>query len=453
VISASAVIFFAEVIGTERETGSLTLLRMTGTSPLTLVVGHSLSGIVIGCLLIAVQLPFTVLTITLGGVLWDQVLAGFLALLAHLILCAGIGLCVSVLSQRGGTAALYTLLVIMALWVGPLLVRRATTGLADNNRISKATRQSIDHATRLVDNRLVWTRLEEISTGATSIIDRQFYWSVGGGLLLLVIAAAALDRRPLEVSPYSPIVIQLWKSSGQRAWRWFPIAGKDYRQFMGGFKGGIVRMIVYPALPLGLLAAVQRYADPHMTNEALLEGVFWIAATFLVGEIWAIAARCVRNEVVEQTWSTLLLTPRWLTTVLGQKLVGAAIGILPGLLVCVAFGMSSLEVRRFWSELFFDIRPGRDDSQILLTLPVTCAAVCAASALLMVSLPPTVSIFIGILWTAVQFFVLAIAIESLRLHQIAPDLPRRVFAWGMALTCVLSAWICIARIRRLTERD
>ena len=80
VISASAVIFFAPVIGTERETGSLTLLRMTGTSPLTLVVGHSLSGIVIGCLLIAVQLPFTVLTITLGGVLWDQVLAGFLAL-------------------------------------------------------------------------------------------------------------------------------------------------------------------------------------------------------------------------------------------------------------------------------------------------------------------------------------------------------------------------------------
>ena len=112
-----------------------------------------------------------------------------------------------------------------------------------------------------------------------------------------------------------------------------------------------------------------------MTNEALLEAVFWIAATFLVGEISGDRCPVGPDEVVEQTWSTLLLTPRWLVTVLGQKLLGAAIGILPGLLVCVAFGMSSLEVRRFWSELFFDIRPGRDDSQILMTLPVTCAAV------------------------------------------------------------------------------
>ena len=453
VISAAAVIVFAPVIGSEREAGSLSLLRMTGTSPLTLVVGHSLGGIVIGCLLIAVQLPFTVLTITLGGVLWDQVLAGFLALLAHLILCAGIGIGLSVLCKRGGTAALYTFLVILGLWVGPLLVRRGAAGLFDTSRISQATRQWIDHVTTLVDNRLIWTRLDDISTGSTSLFDAQFYWSVGCGLFLLAIAAAALDRRPLEVSPYSPIVIRLWKSSGQRAWKWFPIAGKDYRQFMGGFKGAIVRVVVYSGLPVGLLLGVQRMNGTSMTNENLREGAFWIAFVFLVVEIWAIAARWVRNEVVEQTWSTLTLTPRWLGTVLAQKLQGAALGILPAIIVCVAFGMSSLEIRRYWTELFSDTRPGADGSRVLLMLPAIGAAICGASSLLLLSLPPTVSIFIGIVWAAVQFFVIGITVDTLRLYQIHQQLPLLIFAGVSVLTCGLSAIICLVRIRQLTARD
>lgn len=453
VITASTVIIFAPVIGAEREAGTLSLLRMTGTSPLTLVVGHSLSGILIGCLLIAVQLPFTVLTITLGGVLWNQVLAGFLALLAHLILCGGIGICLSVLCKRGGTAALYTFLVVLALWVGPLLVRRGTAGLFDSQRMSQATRQSIDQATALVDNRLIWGRLDEISSGSTSLVESQFYWSIGAGLFLMALAAAALDWRPLEVSPYSPIVVRLWRSRGQRAWKWFPIAGKDYRQFMGGFKGAIVRCVVYSVVPVALLLAMQRYGDTRMTNENLLEGAFWIAFVFLVVEIWAIAARWVRNEVVEQTWSTLTLTPRWLGTVIAQKLQGAALGILPAIAVCVAFGMSSMEVRRYWAELFSDNWRGSDGSRVLMMLPVISSAVCAASSLLMLSLPATVSMFIGIIWAAVQFFVIGITVDTLRLYQIHQKLPVLIFAGVSVLTCGISMIICLIRIRQLTARD
>ena len=449
-ISAAAVVFFAPVIGSEREAGSLSLLRMTGTSPLTLVVGHSLGGIVIGCLLVAVQMPFTVLTITLGGVLWHQVMAGFLALLAHLILCAGVGLFLSVLCKRGGTAALYTLLVILGLWVGPMLVRRGTAGLADQQRISTAVQREIDGVTRTIDDRLVWQRLEEISSGSTDVVAPQFSWGIGGGLFLLIAAAAMLDWRPLEVSAYSPIVIQLWRSSGQRAWRWLPIAGKDYRQFMGGFKGAIVRCIVYPALPVALLAAMKRYGEPRMTNQDILEGTFWIAGLFVIIEVWAIAARWIRNEVVEQTWSTLVLTPHRTVSILAQKAAAAVIGILPGIAVCVAVGMFSPEVQKFWRELG-DGLPRNDGVRLLLIQTVTCTAVCGAGSLLMPSVPPTVCMFVAFLATLVQFVILGVTIDSLRLHS-----GHRAFwlcAYATIVICGAAAIVCERRIRKLTERD
>ena len=86
-ISVGSVTIFASIIAAEREEGTLPLLRLTGTEPLALLLGQGFSGVVIGCLLLVVQFPLIILTITLGGVVWDQVLATFLALVSHLVLC------------------------------------------------------------------------------------------------------------------------------------------------------------------------------------------------------------------------------------------------------------------------------------------------------------------------------------------------------------------------------
>ncbi len=145
-ISAASIMVFASVIAAERENGTLGLLRMTGTSPLSLLLGQGVSGLVIGLFILAVQLPLIVLTITLGGVLWNQVLAAFLALGAHLVLCAGIGLLASTLAKRSGTAAFYTLLTQFGLWLGPLGLRWLASRMNAAGRIPRRRKMQLPRA-------------------------------------------------------------------------------------------------------------------------------------------------------------------------------------------------------------------------------------------------------------------------------------------------------------------
>ena len=107
-----------------------------------------------------------------------------------LILCAGVGLCVSVLSQRGDGR------VVHAAGDHGVVGRAAARAAHDDRAGGQQPDLEGDPAVNRSRDKSGGQSpgveaLEEISTGSTSIIDAQFYWSVGGGLLLLAIAAAA----------------------------------------------------------------------------------------------------------------------------------------------------------------------------------------------------------------------------------------------------------------------
>ena len=80
--------FFATAITEEKEEGTLGLLKMAGISRVSILLGKSTSRLITAILLFLVQLPFTLLAITLGGVTLGQIFAAYWALLAYMLLVA-----------------------------------------------------------------------------------------------------------------------------------------------------------------------------------------------------------------------------------------------------------------------------------------------------------------------------------------------------------------------------
>jgi hypothetical protein len=453
-ISVGSVTLFASIIAAEREEGTLPLIRLTGISPLALLLGQGFSGVVIGCFLLIVQIPFVILTITLGGVTWDQVLATFLALAAHLVLCAGLGLFWSVVCLRAGVASFYTLLSVVGLWLGTWFFRKSVNGLVTRGWITLSTETLLDSASVWFDERLVWSQLTSIASsfGVQPVVSPQFWWSLGAGTVLLVAGALLLDRRPLETPAYSPIVIRLWRSSGNRAWPQLAIAGKDFRQFMGGMKGFSARFLLYPLVPIGIIWAVASFSTNNIDADDTATTVFWFSAIVLTIEAAAVTARVFRNELVELTWSSLMVLPRWRVGVAVEKLSGCCLGLLPGLCVCVVAGFCSPEVRQFF------IGPSRssDDygfAMLVMMQPVLWVSVTSLASMLLVAPPPTVTIFCGFLGIIFQYFFMLLCAFLL----FGDNLEFKEF---VVLYLIVTAFFCLAcqliallRLRRLTEKS
>ena len=110
--------YFASIITEEKEQMTLGLLKMTGLRPVSILLGKSTSQMLGAIALLLVQVPFTVLSITLGGVSLPQVMAGYLALLAHLIFVTNLALLCSVVCRRGKRAATLTAVFLLAFYCG-----------------------------------------------------------------------------------------------------------------------------------------------------------------------------------------------------------------------------------------------------------------------------------------------------------------------------------------------
>ena len=96
---------FSSVITEEKEQRTLGLLRLAGFRAIWILVGKSLGQLVSAMLLLALQIPFGILCIALGGVSVSQVMAAFSMLSAYMLFLAGLGLLCSTVTPRSGAAA------------------------------------------------------------------------------------------------------------------------------------------------------------------------------------------------------------------------------------------------------------------------------------------------------------------------------------------------------------
>jgi hypothetical protein len=123
VISLAGLSYFASAVAEEKDEMTLGLLRMTNLSPLSILLGKSTSRLTGALLLLAAQVPFTLLAVALGGLTAPQVVAGYACLGAYLFLLANLSLVFSVVASRTSSATFFAGCAVVVFWAGPAVIK------------------------------------------------------------------------------------------------------------------------------------------------------------------------------------------------------------------------------------------------------------------------------------------------------------------------------------------
>ena len=337
------IIFFSTAITEEKEEDTLGLMLMAGISPLGILLGKSGGRLVQALLLVAVQYPFTLLAITMGGITQAQIQATYVALFAYLIMLSGVGLLFSTLAPRNRSASTYLLLVVLAYVIGPLASR---VYLANN---ATSTDSLVLRILEWVSQSSVFLEMGTVLTTGLgeTVFTPQVITSLALGGLGFLLSWALFDFALQDPSPEASTRGLVTRSAGSRRWRspgrpWInPIAWKDFHFVTGGKPAILIRLLFYALLYLISLAITDQAFTGRMSGIRMQEvtGMYLTLSMFAVSiDAALLVSRALHEEIRSQTLATLLLLPTTSGRILYAKLGGSLLGWLPSA-VCFFGGM------------------------------------------------------------------------------------------------------------------
>ena len=317
-LSATAIFGFSQTITEEKEEETLGLMRLADISPLAIILGKTMGILCDAALLIAIQFPFTIVAITLGGVSWAQVYAAYLALAAYLWLLAMVGITVSVFQPNGGKASQWTAIIVAVyslpyffLWAFGTLW--GWKGLQALWPISLPMRMLEITESGFQDS--PWC----LAVGFSAVV----------GLLCLILSWLAFDRFALaEARDDRPLGLKLTPRRSRRPWS-KPIIWREYVFATGGAPWTIMRIVVQFAIFFAVCTTFQTFNRPGgiigftLAWSAIFSGLFGI-----LDGTW-FASRLFQDEVRNRTWSALVQTPHSLPQLALDKCCGWALGLAP----------------------------------------------------------------------------------------------------------------------------
>jgi len=397
-ITVAGATFFAMAISEEREEQTLPLLKMADIGPLPLLLGKWLPRMVTALLLLSIQIPFTLLAITMGGVSWSHIVATNWMLLGYLILVGNLGLLISVWNHHtGGAFAATAILLALFLLGGPILGGimlaprlRGVVWLLEPVQSFLSSLNPFLRVGRVFSNYGEGTFSLPFQVWMSLVLGGVFFvaaWlsfdyatslepSGKSFVMQLRDGWSALWNRPprsprlsaarrLEAAGGRPVSSQSSsrpRTPGRRRVWSTPIIYKDFHQVAGGPIVILTRVVGYGLVCVGSWLAIMAAGAPFQNDisraiSALgMITAFW-SLWFLGIEATIIAARLYRSEIKDRTWATLSLLPRSVPQIAYAKLAGAAIGLIPALLFLVGGGVLALPEfdREFGNIRFTDV--------------------------------------------------------------------------------------------------
>jgi ABC-type transport system involved in multi-copper enzyme maturation permease subunit len=334
--------FFATAITEEKEEQTLGLLTLANIRPLALIVGKFLPRLLNALLILTVVLPFALLAITLGGVMWNQVWAAYWSLFAHVVFMGSIGLFFSVLCRTSSGAITWSILAMLLYFVGLPIAAGLLGKLAPYTAGSAAANRLIEGVETLASASAFLHMSEILQTGFDGgAFGVQVIANLGMSALLLFVSWALFGpfNRAAEGSaqalPMFDRALRL-KRGSRRPWR-HPIVWKDFHYTAGGWAWLLLRGLGY--IGIGILAAI-------VSNDFQLDwelrraiGSVLVISMMLIAvpiEMTVLAARLFRAEIKNGTWPTLVGLPRSIGAIAAAKLGGGLIGVAPAFLVALA---------------------------------------------------------------------------------------------------------------------
>jgi hypothetical protein len=361
-LSLGAITHISSAVAEEKEDETLGLLRMTRLNPLSILLGKGASREFTLGVLVLLQVPFTLLTITLGGVSFTQIAAAYVVALAYVVLLTGLGLLCSVAMSRTSTATVSMSVILGTYLLGPFVGQLLCWTLFHG-----ASRQALSRLSEEAFYLNPFGRLTKImETGfGGPVVDRLIGGGVVLGLLFFLIAWAGFDRFTREQKGVAPSRGLLLRT--RRRSRWLgagPVWGdglawKDFNFLAGGRPMVIVRVFVYSLLTFGLVTwwAVDRGIWANTTSaEAPWMAVLLVAA--LAVESSVLLLRAVRGTLSGSrivwrlpVYSIVLLTGTvwWVNTIISAH---RGLNDLAGVLLVGASFVLALELAVAASRIF-----------------------------------------------------------------------------------------------------
>lgn len=331
-ISVSGISYFVSAVTEEKDSGSLALLRLAGVSPLAIILSKSTSRLISSLMLLLIQLPFTFLAITLGGIRWQQIIASYLALAAWMCLVANGALFCSVRCRTSGRAATFASALLLGFFAaGPVLRQVATLNLPAE--VIQACRGLYEEQQLMS----VVTRLDVILRGKVelTILSTQFWRNVvaGGGLFLLSVLLFNRYSDPTEMNPHGKSA-RVRRFTVGRCWR-LPLVWKDYLFFNGGSTIMVLKSILYVGVVLAFawFHNLQSPRDAHWLSDKLLRNAFSTVGGLLTVEMLLYASNTLFMEARQSSIAALRMLPYQTPVVLLQKVAACALALLPGVLI------------------------------------------------------------------------------------------------------------------------
>ena len=334
--------YFSSAISEEKEEDTLGLMTMAGISPLGLLLGKSTTRLFQVFLLLAVQYPFTLLAITLGGLMPDQIYAAYAALLAYTALLANAGLLCSVLSRRNRDASGLTTLWVVGYIFGPLF---ALLGLGlISNTISpfwSSWAPTLGPILRWLSETSVFGQLFRVTeTGYQFDWTPQLISNPVVGLLFFLMSWGLFGYVSHEVAPEATNRLLVPKKSSRfrlfgagRAWNQ-ALSWKDFHFIAGGWLSIVIRCGLYLGLYGLAVAATFPWDQPIDTRQIRWQDVtfgyeMFVVPLFVV-DCALCASRIFHDEIRHQTLASLLMLPRSIPHLVYSKITGCLFGLIPG---------------------------------------------------------------------------------------------------------------------------
>jgi hypothetical protein len=294
-------------------------------------------------LLLALQYPFTLLAITLGGLKPDQISAAYLALLAYTILLANMGLFCSVVSRRNRDAASLTVLLLIGYIFTPLFALIGVSflsfqGGADWLSVAPLLKPIL----AWVSKTSVFTQLYEVTeTGYQLSFTPQLLTNFLGGIVFFLLSwllFPLVSHEPAtEASTRALIPVKTssrrWFGAG-RAWS-HSLAWKDFHFVAGGWYGIVIRIGLYTGLyVLTILVSYPwwnrgyqklNWQDVTYGYQIFLPPLFAVDCALC-------ASRLFQEEIRHQTLGALLMLPQSVAKLFYSKLIGCLLGLVPGMI-------------------------------------------------------------------------------------------------------------------------
>lgn len=360
--------FFATVISEEKEEDTLGLMQMAGIHPLSILLGKVGGRMCQALLLIAVQYPFTLLAVTMGGVTANQVSCAFAGLTAYMLFLAGFGLLCSTISPRNRTAAammVLGLLVYVAIPYGAYEFYKLLVTLgpvAETSLVARVLWETSSLCLFMQINTIL------TSTYADSPWSPQ---AISNLLAAAICFVTAWVLFPIcTINPTTESATRGLLPHKKRVVSWFmpgrpwmnPFLWKDFYFVGGGMGMVLIRIGFYLAVLLisVVLSEIwwggRTWGSPYPHQFAV--GLYQVILLFLVTlEVALLVTRALHDEIRGQTLSNLVMLPTSLVSVVYSKLTGALLASLPGA-VCLIIACISTAGGRHNTEEFLEEAAG-----------------------------------------------------------------------------------------------